>query len=170
MNKAAHAVHGGDAAPLCRFMLGNVKVEVLACAARPAEDAGDGLVASFEHAGVHFAVREVAPDEARSDPLDTILTAREREIARLVATGLRNKQIAYELRLSEYTVAAYVKHVCYKLQVRNRTAMVTRCSQLGAAPPGELCSQACRGAEAARNGNRDDRAAGIRHSAATIRT
>ena len=150
MNKAALAVHAD--APLCRFMLGNVQVEVLACAARSGCDAAAGLLACFEHAGAHFEVREVAGDEVRADPLDTILTAREREIARLVATGLRNKQIAYELRLSEYTVAAYVKHVCYKLQVRNRTAMVTRCSQLGGAPPGELSLHACRGAEPPRTG------------------
>lgn len=148
MTKAAATVHGADDAPLCRFMLGHMRVEVRACKVRPETDATLGLVAAFEHGGIHFAVREVQGDEARGDPLDAILTAREREIARLVAAGLRNKQIAYELRLSEYTVAAYVKHVCYKLQVRNRTAMVTRCSQLGAAPPGELSLQACRGAAA----------------------
>jgi DNA-binding CsgD family transcriptional regulator len=147
MTKAAHAVHRDDDAPLCRFKLGQVQLEVRACEAQPAEGT-QGLLAAFDHAGMHFAVREVQGEEGRSDPLDAILTAREREIARLVAAGLRNKQIAYELRLSEYTVAAYVKHVCYKLQVRNRTAMVTRCSQLGATPPGELSLQACRGAAA----------------------
>lgn len=145
MNKAAIAA-GHDLPPcLCRFALGNVLLEVICCSARRDADGTDKPVASFDHEGAHFEVREVpcaGPQPA--DPLHEILTAREREITRLVAAGLRNKQIAYELRLSEYTVAAYVKHICYKLQVRNRTAMVTRCNQLGHAPMEELAARACR--------------------------
>ncbi len=64
------------------------------------------------------------------DPLVALLTARERQIVEQVTLGLRNKQIAYALGLSEYTVAAYLKQACYKLQVRNRTALVTCCANL----------------------------------------
>ena len=64
------------------------------------------------------------------DPLADLLTARELQIVEKVTAGLRNKQIAHQLNISEYTVAAYLKQTCYKLQVRNRTALVTRCSQL----------------------------------------
>lgn len=134
-------------AALCRFTLGTVEIEVVAFRAKPLEGAVARLLACFEHGGMHFAVREIEGAVARRDPLHDILTAREREIARLVAGGLRNKQIAYELRLSEYTVAAYIKHICYKLQVRNRTAMVTRCTQLGGAPVSELARPACRGGD-----------------------
>jgi len=143
MNKTAGTTDDRPDTSVCRFTLGRTEVEVVACHAPP-KDETQGRLACFEHAGVHYVVRELADATRRAGPLDDILTAREREIARLVAAGSRNKQIAYELRLSEYTVAAYIKHICYKLQVRNRTAMVTRCSQLGAAPPGELARHACR--------------------------
>jgi DNA-binding NarL/FixJ family response regulator len=49
------------------------------------------------------------------------LTAREVEIARLVATGKRNKEIADELCLSQYTVETHLKHIYEKLEIRSRT-------------------------------------------------
>jgi DNA-binding CsgD family transcriptional regulator len=150
MTKAAVALERGLDASLCRFALGKIQLEVLASLGKPQGDPLDRSLARFEHHGVHFVVREVECPAPAIDALHEILTVREREIARLVATGLRNKQIAYELRLSEYTVAAYIKHICYKLQVRNRTAMVTRCSQLGGSTLGELAEHACRGRDACR--------------------
>jgi DNA-binding NarL/FixJ family response regulator len=145
MSKAAAAGQSLDAS-VCRFAIGQVQVEVICCQASLHADSAERSLASFEHAGVRFVVREVDAGAPRAlDPLHEILTTREREIVRMVAAGLRNKQIAYELHLSEYTVAAYVKNICYKLQVRNRTAMVTRCNQLGSAPMAELAERACRG-------------------------
>jgi DNA-binding CsgD family transcriptional regulator len=150
MTKAAVDLERGPAASLCRFTLGNMQVEIIRCRAQASEGPVDRQLASFEHEGMQFLVREVESVQQPVDPLHEILTAREREIVRSVATGLRNKQIAYELRLSEYTVAAYIKHICYKLQVRNRTAMVTRCNQLGATLLGDLAEPACRGRDACR--------------------
>lgn len=144
MSKAVEVRDGGLDA-LCRFTLGNFQVEVVASRGKPLADASRPSIASFEHGGVHFLLRQVEALAGAADPLHGILTTREREIVRLVAAGLRNKQIAYELHLSEYTVAAYLKHISYKLQVRNRTAMVTRWNQLGAAPVRELAENACRG-------------------------
>jgi hypothetical protein len=131
MNKAAALARPPDAC-LCRFTLGNAQVEVHACSGKPRDGDWPDLLATFEHRGVHFLVRDMAAGGLAGDPLAGILT-------------VRNKQIAHELHLSEYTVAAYLKHVSYKLQVRNRTAMVTRCSQLGELPPGELAGNARRG-------------------------
>ena len=144
MTRAAVAPGRGPDHAVCRFALGPMDVEVLACNAAPGDEGAPGRLASFEHEGMHYVLRKVAPDVQPVDPLHGILTAREREIARHVASGLRNKQIACELRLSEYTVAAYIKHICHKLQVRNRTAMVTRCNQLGTRAPAELARHACR--------------------------
>jgi non-specific serine/threonine protein kinase len=48
------------------------------------------------------------------------LTAREMEVARLLARGLTNRQIAHELALSEGTVRAHVGHILDKLQLRSR--------------------------------------------------
>ena len=48
------------------------------------------------------------------------LTAREREVAALVARGLTNRAIAAALVVSERTVEAHVAHICQKLGVRSR--------------------------------------------------
>ena len=53
------------------------------------------------------------------------LTTREREIMRLLATGLANKQIAATFGLTEGTVKCHVKNILAKLQVPDRTAAVT---------------------------------------------
>jgi ATP/maltotriose-dependent transcriptional regulator MalT len=51
-----------------------------------------------------------------SDPL----TAREREIASLIADGLSNREIAEKLVISELTVDVHVKHILGKLGFRSR--------------------------------------------------
>jgi DNA-binding CsgD family transcriptional regulator len=48
------------------------------------------------------------------------LTARQREIARLIAVGMTNRQIAEELVLTEGTVANHVRHILLRLGVRCR--------------------------------------------------
>ena len=52
------------------------------------------------------------------------LTEREREIMGLVAQGLRNRQIAAALFLSEKTVKNHINHIYRKLQVRDRDEAV----------------------------------------------
>jgi DNA-binding NarL/FixJ family response regulator len=47
-----------------------------------------------------------------------ILSAREREVARLVARGLANKEIARELGLSQGTVKMHVHSISLKLKAR----------------------------------------------------
>ena len=49
------------------------------------------------------------------------LTVREFEVARLIAGGLTNAQIAAELSVSPKTVSAHVEHILAKLGVARRT-------------------------------------------------
>lgn len=51
------------------------------------------------------------------------LTVREREVARLVAIGRRNKEIASDLCLSQLTVETHLKHIYDKLEIRSRTEL-----------------------------------------------
>ena len=52
-----------------------------------------------------------------------VLTDREREVVRLVATGASNADIAARLMLSEATVKVHVRHATGKLGLDNRTQL-----------------------------------------------
>jgi two-component system nitrate/nitrite response regulator NarL len=54
------------------------------------------------------------------------LTMREREIAQLVMSGLRNKSIADELQLCEGTVKIHLHNIYRKLGIRNRMALLVQ--------------------------------------------
>jgi len=58
------------------------------------------------------------------------LSARELQIAIMVAQGHGTKAIAHRLQISEWTVATYLRRVFAKLNVENRAAMVYRCAPL----------------------------------------
>jgi non-specific serine/threonine protein kinase len=53
------------------------------------------------------------------------LSARENDVARLVAEGLANKAIATRLQLSVRTVEVHVRHALAKLGLENRTQLAT---------------------------------------------
>jgi len=57
----------------------------------------------------------------------TSLTAREREIALLAMSGLRNKVIACELHVCEGTVKIHLHNIFQKLGVKSRAALLVRC-------------------------------------------
>ncbi len=54
-----------------------------------------------------------------------LLTAREREVAMLIAHGLSNRQIAAELVIAERTVTNHVEHIFDKLGFRSRAQVAT---------------------------------------------
>ena len=60
-----------------------------------------------------------------------VLTAREMEVLRLVAKGLRNKEVAGELKISEETIQGHMKSILAKLSVHDRTAAVAVAVQRG---------------------------------------
>ena len=54
---------------------------------------------------------------------DGLLTAREQEIAALVAAGRTNREVADQLVLSERTIEAHLRNVYAKLGVRSRVEL-----------------------------------------------
>src|SRR6185312_4815533 len=76
------------------------------------------------------ATREAVPARRR-----VTLTPREREIVLLLRRGLRNKQIANEMGITEGTVKIYLFRLFHKLDVRNRFELA-RCGAVDdIAPP-----------------------------------
>jgi len=69
------------------------------------------------------AVRRAAERRARDVPLERVLTAREVEIAHLIAQGLSNKHIARALTIAEGTVKIHLHRIYDKLGAVNRTSL-----------------------------------------------
>jgi DNA-binding CsgD family transcriptional regulator len=66
---------------------------------------------NYRPSQVHAPARHTAPDA---------LTSREQEVARLLAAGRSNREIADGLTISEGTVEVHVKHILSKLGFRSR--------------------------------------------------
>jgi two-component system, NarL family, nitrate/nitrite response regulator NarL len=69
----------------------------------------------------------LARERAASTPP---LTRRERELIELVRQGLRNRDIASELGVTEGTVKVYLHAIFDKLRVENRTELALRAADL----------------------------------------
>ena len=77
---------------------------------------------------VHRGASSLPPNVAQrlaSRQLDEGLTSREMEVLRLTAAGMRNKEIAAALSISQETVQGHLKKILRKLEVNDRTAAVT---------------------------------------------
>ncbi|HEY6493758.1 MAG TPA: helix-turn-helix transcriptional regulator, partial [Trebonia sp.] len=77
---------------------------------------------------IEFALNDLAdpaedPDHGTRMRLPSQLTAREREIACLVAAGLSNRQIAEKLFISRRTVDAHLEHIFGKLGITSRVML-----------------------------------------------
>jgi len=89
----------------------------------------DGADVEWQAARHVFEALGAAPDVARLDAMAAkqastsgLLTARELDILRLVATGRTNRAIADELVISEKTVARHVSNIFDKIGVSSRAA------------------------------------------------
>ena len=74
---------------------------------------------------------EAGEPARESAPRPSPLTAREREVIRLVARGLSNKEIASRLGLSEHTVHRHVGNILTRLDLPSRAAAVAYAAQSG---------------------------------------
>ena len=114
---------GGEFAPFYR-----VRLERVRAAATAAAGDGDGArrlwaegsaLRMDDAAALAFGTRQSRPASSCG------LSAREQEVARLVARGLSNKAIAAQLHLSVRTVESHVRHVLAKAGLDNRTQLAT---------------------------------------------
>jgi DNA-binding NarL/FixJ family response regulator len=80
--------------------------------------------------GRRYLHRNIA-DEIALHILDDGLSEREVAVLQLVAIGKANKQIAFELGISEETVKGYLKAIFTKLNVADRTHAVTIAARRG---------------------------------------
>jgi DNA-binding NarL/FixJ family response regulator len=137
---------------------------VLSASSRP-----EHLSAALRAGADGYLLREVAPDElvqairtvARGEtvvqpqlaarlltrlsqgevsPISSSLTARERQVLLLLARGLRNKEIARRLQVSERTVNFHLANIYQKLQVSGRTEALSRAIEEGLLPLDALAS------------------------------
>lgn len=73
---------------------------------------------------------ELKPDEAEAAAQIASLTPQQFRVMTMIAEGLLNKQIAYDLSVSEATVKAHMTAIMRKLKVNNRTQVALIASQL----------------------------------------
>jgi FixJ family two-component response regulator len=78
------------------------------------------------------ALRDEADLQALRDCY-TLLSRREREVMALVVTGLLNKQVGFELGISEITVKAHRGRVMEKMKARSLAELVNMSGRLGQA-------------------------------------
>jgi DNA-binding NarL/FixJ family response regulator len=64
-------------------------------------------------------------------PLAEELTPREREVLQLLAQGLSNRAIAYQLDISEHTVKFHVNAIMNKLGAQSRTEAAVQATRMG---------------------------------------
>ncbi|MHA6801657.1 response regulator [Bounagaea algeriensis] len=117
------------------FLLKDVPPEGLASAVRSVAD-GDAAVSPNVTRRLldRFLGAEHAP--SRDPEVLQALTEREREVLRLVATGLTNTEIAGALVVSEATVKTHVGRVLSKLELRDRVQAVVLAYETGLVKPG----------------------------------
>ncbi len=79
--------------------------------------------------GVSLAQSDLVPGgedgDGKLEKMLKLLTPRERQIARLVAEGMSNKEIARRLDVSQGTVKVHLHNIFQKLEITNRTVLAT---------------------------------------------
>lgn len=76
------------------------------------------------HGGQHPLSAEIA-ERLAARKTEATLTQRETDVLKLLAQGMRNKEIGAHLGITEETTHGYIKSIFAKLKVQDRTAAVT---------------------------------------------
>lgn len=80
---------------------------------------------SWNGKAIAGALRLVLQREQAVAAASAVLTARELEVTRMVASGLRNKEIAARLEITEGTVKFHLHGIYEKLQIDGRYALMS---------------------------------------------
>jgi len=76
-------------------------------------------------------IEKLMRSESGSREAAALLTDREIEIVRMLATGLRNKEIASRLSISSNTVKVHLSHIYAKVEVEGRVALMRYAEEKG---------------------------------------
>jgi DNA-binding NarL/FixJ family response regulator len=118
------------------FLLKDATADDLVAAVRIVA-AGEALLApSVTRRLIEEFARQPRRDRPRPDRLAS-LTTRELEVAKLIARGLSNAEIADTLVLAEQTVKTHVGRILTKLDLRDRAQVVVAAYESGLIAPGE---------------------------------
>jgi len=80
-------------------------------------------------------LEETSEEESRFAEAIASLTPQQFRVLNMLTEGLLNKQIAYELSVSEATIKAHVTAILRKLGVHSRTQAVIAAQKLEVEPP-----------------------------------
>ena len=118
------------------FLLKDAPADDLVAAVRIVA-AGEALLApTVTRRLIEEFARQPRRDQPRPDRLAS-LTTRELEVAKLIARGLSNAEIADTLVLAEQTVKTHVGRILAKLQLRDRAQVVVTAYESGLVTPGD---------------------------------
>jgi DNA-binding NarL/FixJ family response regulator len=93
---------------------------------------GMGLRALDPSLVASAAERSLRTRQARSE-VESVLSPRETDVVRMVAKGLRNKEIANQLSITEGTVKSYLHSIYEKLGVKGRVELTLLAQEKGLA-------------------------------------
>jgi DNA-binding CsgD family transcriptional regulator len=122
-----------DVALLMLFILEGVIAAIAGGVIRSAMRPREPVPSPIERFARFLVLAETLRDQLTSDspPLTEPLTPRELEVARLLAFGLSNDQIAEAMFVSTNTIKTHLKRIYEKVGAQTRTEAVARCIELG---------------------------------------
>ncbi len=129
-------VYEGLRAGASGFLLKDASPEQLIAAIHLVAEGEAVLAPTVTRRVVEAFARMPAADDALRGALES-LTAREREVLRLLARGRSNAEIARELFVSEATAKTHVRHVLSKLDLRDRVQAVVFAYESGLVRAGD---------------------------------